>query len=130
MTSSERERRIYQLTDQLRGNYRTKSIYENWKKGYEEFNTQLGNYSKTVETALDNIFAAGESSRNGGFISGTEILGGESIPNIYRNLESAKNSVSSLNSFCLRKINEFQKEINNCDLNIRNIQTELYSLRS
>lgn len=130
MTPSERERRIYQLTEQLRGNYRTKSIYESWKKGYEEFNTQLGNYSKTVETALDNIFVAGESSRNGGFISGTEILGGESIPNIYRNLELAKNSVSSLNSFCLRKINEFQKQINNCDLNIRNIQTELYSLRS
>ncbi len=130
MALSTKEMKIYALTEEIRGINRTISIYEGWKKGYENFNSQLGNYSMTIEKALDNIFAAKQNYQSGGFISGDDILGNDLIPNIDTNLKNAKNSVSSINSFCLRKMDEFNKRINECNISLSIKQNELYKLKN
>ena len=76
---------------------KNKSIYEGIKHDYENLNNSLGSYSNHVNSALDFIFGAGSDCENGGFISGTQILGGDLIYDIQGDLEKSLESLREVN---------------------------------
>lgn len=108
---------------------KNKSIYEGIKNDYENLNNSLGSYSNHVTSALDFVFGAGNDCENGGFISGTQILGGDLIYDIQGDLEKSLESLRELNTFCLTKIQECEQKVYYYQLEMTNYSNIINNLK-
>lgn len=109
---------------------KNKSIYEGLKNDYMNLNNSLGSYSNHVNSALDFIFGAGSDCENGGFISGTQILGGDLIYDIQGDLEKSLESLRELNTFCLTKIQEYEQKVYYYQLRMTSYSITINNLKS
>ncbi len=122
------EERIAALKEQYSELSKSKETCETLKNNYINLNNSLSSYGNHVNSALDFIYGAGKDCENGGFISGTQILGGDLIYGIQSDLENSLESMRDLNSFCINKMQEYQTKANTYQWQMNSLSVEIGNL--